>query len=114
MIWRGIISALGILALLTVSLGHQPPDPGKQAQAAAYILAGGSFSDLCSENGDPTAGHTPGCEACTISATCALPDASGQPMHVSLPRTIAWINRHVVETTTRMNPDAPARAPPFV
>lgn len=113
MIWRVFISALAIVALTLVSLGHRPPDPTVQAQATAYLLTGGSFADLCADGGGLSDAHAQSCQACILSATCALPDPAGDAIRLTLPTTIAW-HAHPSITGTNHAPGAAlARAPPF-
>ncbi|MCG3267669.1 hypothetical protein [Yoonia sp. I 8.24] len=95
MILRALISVTLALALALVGFGHQSVAPSDDGQATAYVLAGGSWADICGDSGDPRDGGTH-CQACVISQTCALDAptqmviAAGQalPLHVVTPRTL--------------------------
>ena len=113
MIWRSIISALAIVALTLLSFGHRSADPGAQAQAAAYLLAGVSFSDLCGANGDPSGAHGETCQACIISASCALPDTATEATRVGPYALVDWSAQPSNAYATSALNTALARAPPF-
>lgn len=102
LVWRIVLTPVVVVALTLVSFGHQRLSPGDQAQAEAYLLAGGDWSAICTD--DQTIAQT--CLACVISATCALADKqhaaaldsvlaerhvpmSGPPIAVGLSRGIA-------------------------
>lgn len=75
MIVRELTVALGILALVFLSFGHQPV--GLRAADGLYLLADGSVPVFCGsspagENGSRAGG---GCDACRIVAGIALPEA---------------------------------------
>ncbi len=113
MIWRSLISALAIVALTLVSFGHRPLDPQAEAQATAYILAGGSFADICNETGSTNGSHLVDCAACILSATCALPDQSIVTTRASLARDTGWPDAHATQAHAVSRLAAAARAPPF-
>ncbi len=95
MFLRALISVTLALALALVGFGHQSVAPSDNAQATAYVLAGGSWADICGDSGDPRDGGTY-CQACVISQTCALNApaqmviAAGQamPLDVVAPQTL--------------------------
>lgn len=72
MLKRGIISFVVMIALAMVGFGHKSLTPAADAQATAYILAGGSWSDLCGQDGDPRHASADQCRACVISHGCLL------------------------------------------
>ena len=109
---RSFIAALLTVALTLVSFGHQSVSPKAQAQADAYILAGGSWSDLCGENGDPLA-HSAKCMACLITAGCALPPPAATVHRTGLVIRVAWsVSADTSHVITAHAPQM-ARAPPF-
>ncbi|MDO6590761.1 hypothetical protein DS901_05105 [Loktanella sp. D2R18] len=96
MILRALISVTLALALALVGFGHQSVAPTDNAQASAYVLAGGSWADICGDSGDPRDGGTSYCQACVISQTCAMgapaqmviADAQAMPLNVAAPQTL--------------------------
>ncbi|MFQ1701240.1 hypothetical protein ACJ5NV_11660 [Loktanella agnita] len=114
MIWRAFITALLTLALMLVGTGHKPLDPLAEQQATAYVLAGGSLADICGgATGDTDMLHTGPCQACIISATCALPAPATVTAQENLSFAIRWVALPARLGTIRTIHAAPARAPPF-
>ncbi|SFR38562.1 hypothetical protein SAMN04488005_1250 [Yoonia tamlensis] len=72
MILRALLSLTVAFALCLVGFGHKPLAPAQDAQAAAYVLAGGSWSDLCGQSGDPRDETAAVCQACIIAKSCAF------------------------------------------
>jgi len=100
-----------VIALTMIGFGHRPMAPAAQAQAAAYVLAGGSWTDLCGDAQDPTAHNGP-CMACVISSGCDFPTASGAMVRLVSVATIAWPDQTITVPATRNTAAHLARAPP--
>ncbi len=113
MILRGIISALLLVALTLASFGHQSLSPSDKAQAEAYILAGGDWADLCSEDSDPFA-TVAKCMACIIAQGCAVPDPSDVTLTTQSGSMVVWPLQPTRLTIAKADVTHPARAPPFV
>ncbi|MDX8353528.1 hypothetical protein [Cognatiyoonia sp. IB215182] len=113
MIFRGIITAILLVALTLVSFGHKTLSPQTEAQVDAYILAGGDWAELCGEGGDPLA-HANKCMACLIAQACALPTPTANATQLSTSAPLNWTL--ALETAVLVAPPSshPARAPPFV
>lgn len=113
MILRSLIAALVLVALTLSSFGHRTLSPADEAQADAYILAGGDWASLCGESGDPLS-TTAKCMACVIAHNCALPTPVLAARPLSPGEANVWplaADRPLVSAHT---PAHPARAPPFV
>lgn len=112
MIYRNLITLCLLMALTLSSFGHSTLSPDAEAQAEAYILAGGSWSDLCSNQGDPLAAGAK-CIACIIGQSCLLSNPTGTardwPTEIQLGRQIV----NVFVDHTSMRSSHPARGPPF-
>jgi hypothetical protein len=113
MIKRGIITAILTIALALLSFGHQSLSPASEAQVQSYILAGGSWADLCGDGGDPLAGVGK-CTACVISQGCALPPPLDTHHPSEVGTTIAWPITNATTTLATHTGSHRARAPPFV
>ena len=113
MIIRALISAIVMFALTMVGFGHRPLTPAADAQATAYALAGGSWTDICGQDGDPRHTTTPACQACIIAHSCLL--AAPQIAPISTQIRITWdippVRSHA--RLTAFSWAYPARAPPF-
>lgn len=112
MILRSLISALVLIALTLSSFGHRTLSPGDEAQAEAFILAGGDWATLCGDGDDPlsTAGK---CMACVIAQNCALPTPITTARSIASGEAIIW-SRAAGQFPAVANTVAhPARAPPF-
>ncbi|MEL6681224.1 MAG: hypothetical protein AAFQ09_01100 [Pseudomonadota bacterium] len=110
---RRIIACILILTLSLAGLGHAENSPTNEAQADAYILAGGSWSDLCGD-AENSASHAEICLACLLSQTSAL----AEPAHFARPAdTFAAITLPRCDVSNAMpslHATPAARAPPFV
>ena len=70
---REVLAALGVLALVLLSYGHQ----SNAVAAGGYLLPDGSMASFCSGGPAPVEGsasHAP-CEACRIADGATLPGA---------------------------------------
>lgn len=112
MIKHGIITTILTLALTLVSFGHRTLSPAAEAQAEAYILAGGNWAELCGESGDPLAGISK-CMACVISQTCALLDSPSVNHPTQTATALNWVPQRASATSANATKSHPARGPPF-
>lgn len=113
MITRWIILTSLMIGLTFASFGHHTVAPDKQAQAQAYILAGGDWADLCSDNGDPLGGAAK-CIACVIGHGCALPALNAAPIRATQGTAVAWVAQDQAVQPLRSLQSHTARAPPFI
>lgn len=113
MMARWIISAALLLALTLSGLGHHSTSPDKQAQATAYILAGGNWADLCSDGTNPTPTGNK-CLACVIGPGCTLPGHANTPQKRAGSVGLAWNNGNQINTQQIQSTAHSARAPPFL
>ncbi|MEM9785715.1 MAG: hypothetical protein AAF801_04390 [Pseudomonadota bacterium] len=111
MIVRGIITSLLVVALTLISFGHQTLSPKTEAQAQAYILAGGDWADLCGDAGDPLA-HVTKCMACVISQLCAVPTPSDVARPLNAGTALAWVIVLERNPAPAAHSTQSARAPP--
>ncbi|MDP5084296.1 MAG: hypothetical protein NWQ23_02665 [Yoonia sp.] len=113
MIWRGLISLCLLVALTLSSFGHRTLSADAEAQAEAFILAGGNWADLCGDDGDPLASGAK-CMACVIAHTCHLPE----PALAALPDlstfTLDWAQSGNLVITTADTASHFARGPPVL
>ncbi|WP_052700883.1 hypothetical protein [Loktanella sp. S4079] len=70
---RALISLCLIVSLTLVGFGHRTLGPNTDARATAYVLAGGDWSDICGQSGDPRHAQSDRCIACVIAGGCLAP-----------------------------------------
>lgn len=68
---RGLLVAVLLIALTAVGFAHRMPT-AQNISAEAYVLAGGSLADLCSDSDGMIAGAD--CPACHLVGAAALPE----------------------------------------
>lgn len=113
MITRWIISILLMIGLTFASFGHHTLAPDEQAQAEAYILAGGDWTDLCTDGTDPL-GNAAKCMACVINHGCTLPPNGAMPTQAARSISVAWVISDQTTQSPRSAYAHAARAPPFI
>jgi hypothetical protein len=113
-VWRELLLALGVLALVFLSFGHQPvlAGPGE----AQFRFADGSVPVFCGTG--PADGQDAGydhCDACRIASGVALPAPPEQPEErfALSSGPISNIQPAVIGDDVAIGPGRP-RAPPFV
>lgn len=62
---RLLLSVLGLAALLSLGLSAPRAPSAEDVRAVSYVLAGGSFADICGEGGHPE--HGGNCVDCCLS-----------------------------------------------
>ena len=62
---RLLLSVLGLAAVLSLGLSTSRAPSAEDARATSYVLAGGSFADICGEVGHPA--HGGNCIDCCLS-----------------------------------------------
>jgi hypothetical protein len=113
MIVRAFLNLTLAVALVLIGFGHQPITATKDAQASAYVLAGGSWADICGQSGDPRNDSATQCQACVIGQSCPI-DA---PMQIPVILGFADVLRDTAPQTMRRLSTVDwangARAPPL-
>ncbi len=113
MIKRGLISFILMIALALVGFGHRSLAPAADAQATAYVLAGGDWSDICGQSGDPRHAQADQCLACVISHSCVTPEPAYAPALTITAATIWAAPAHRIYRLSSLDWSYPARAPPL-
>ena len=110
---RALISLVLMLALAMIGFGHQPLTAKADAQATAYTIAGGSWTDICGQDGDPRHANASPCQACVIAHNCLL-DAP-QLAQLAPQTRINWdtTQPRVLARLSAFNWAHAARAPPL-
>ncbi len=112
MMHRAIISLCVLIALTLSSFGHRTLSPQDQAQAQAYVLAGGDWADLCADGGAPlTSAAT--CMACVVALGCAVPPPAFTATTIQVEGGIYWSVQEAQQQTAIRSYAHAARAPPF-
>lgn len=111
--WRIWVACVAIVALLMVGLGHNRPALQQDAQATAYVLAGGSWDDLCGQPGDPRHMDSTACQACLISHSCLLDAPLQSALRVATNSTRVWPSHHTNHDLSQLDWAYAPRAPPL-
>ncbi|MGV8953218.1 MAG: hypothetical protein ACOH2M_19130 [Cypionkella sp.] len=116
-LWKEIVGALCVLALLFLNLGHtQAFQVAYDADLTPYVLSDQAYAVLCQEAGqDVPKDHAAPCHACRIGAGADLPTVQflAEPAFVAVER-VAYAEpsqMYLVEVFARAQSP---RAPPLV
>ncbi|WP_162617532.1 hypothetical protein [Yoonia maritima] len=101
------------IALAAAGVSTVAKKPALTADLAAYLAAGGSFSDLCGDTTDPSKAAFTHCAACHLIAAVVLPSVChGPPLVVAgdYDKLIAVAQN--IRNAQRLDPARLSRAPP--
>ena len=109
-VWSVVI-ALAV-ALMSVGFAHRAAPTVMTPELAAYISAGGQFSDLCGISDGENTPVAYDCEACRLTDNIAQPGV-GCAVHTELAETLvlAFVAKRISERND-LDPARLTRAPP--
>ena len=113
MMLRALLSVTLALALALVGFGHQTLAPQDDAQASAYVLAGGSWADICGQSGDQRGGSISQCQACIIAKSCTVGSSPQTVMAHPLAQKLNLTASYTINHLSTVDWANGARAPPL-
>jgi len=96
-----------MIALILLGFGHRP----LSAQVNAYVISGGSLSDLCGGENAPDISHAT-CRACLITSSSDLCAPTALPHIARGGATLMWAMRPKSVSFAHLDPLPQARGPP--
>ena len=110
---RLVLSVLGLAALLSLGMTAPRAPSAEEMRTVSYVLAGGSFADICGSGGHPSDEER--CQHCCLAAMAPAPTAPRTAVRrVRLSRGVCgWCGRRRPRAIRR-DPTRTVRAPPAV
>lgn len=110
---RVVLSALGLSALLALGLTTPRAPSAEEMRAVSYVLAGGSFADICGSGGHPAGEGR--CQHCCLAAMVPGPAAPRTAARRIRPsRGVSGLDKPRRPRALRRDRTRTVRAPPTV